>query len=72
MIGNDNDKRTGRYSGFTLKIDNDIVGRITSTRLMHTSALNASCPTRNGKRTKQEVALCEKTRDFFLAEKRKS
>ena len=38
----DNDKRTGRYSVFTLKIDNEIVGRSTATTLMHASALNAS------------------------------
>jgi hypothetical protein len=34
MIGNDNDKRTGHYSGFTLKIDNEIVGRSIATTLM--------------------------------------
>jgi hypothetical protein len=34
------------YCGFTLKVDNEIVGRSTATTLMHASALNASCPTR--------------------------
>ena len=45
IIGKDNDTRTGPlYCGFTVKIDNEIVGRSTATTLMHASALDASCP----------------------------
>ena len=72
MIGKDNDTRTGPlYCGFTVKIDNEIVGRSTATTLMHASALNASFPTRKEKLTQRELLFGEKTRDFFLVEKRK-
>ena len=65
----DNDKRTGRNSGFTLKVDNEIVGR--TKHRDHTHARVCSRCLLSHKEDELGLAATGNRMVFFLSEKKK-
>ena len=75
MIGNDNDKRTDLYNGFTQKVDNKIVGRSTGPHsCTQWSHVFSQCllSHKEGNPTQWELLLVKRQKDFFSSWKEKS